>query len=84
VKADPRLVGQVDHPIGPEYRRELAEHARQTPGWHDRHILDDHLAPGDLGPVDGHDWHHHHVGVGQDLGGLVRLEVNRAQRGGEG
>ena len=33
--------------------------------------------------MNGYDRHHHHVGVDQDLGGLVRLVVNRAQRGGE-
>jgi hypothetical protein len=25
------------------------------------------LPQGDLGAMDGHDWDHHHVGVGQDL-----------------
>ena len=34
--------------------------------------------------MDGHDRHHHHVGVGQDQGGLVGLERHRPQRGGEG
>ena len=43
----------------------------------------DHLAPGNLSAVDGHDRHHHHIRVGQDLGGSVSLEVHRAQRGGE-
>jgi hypothetical protein len=33
--------------------------------------------------MDGHDRHHHHAGVGQDLGGLVRLAVHRAQGWGE-
>jgi hypothetical protein len=33
--------------------------------------------------MDGHDRHHRHARVGQDLGGLVRLVVNRAQGGGE-
>jgi hypothetical protein len=32
--------------------------------------------------VDGHD-RHHHLGVGQDLGGLVGLELYSAQGGGE-
>ena len=36
------------------------------------------------GAVDGHDRHHHHAGVGQDLGGLVRLAVHRAQGGASG
>ena len=43
----------------------------------------DYLAPGDLGAMDGHDRHHHHVGVDQDLGGLVGLERHRAQGRGE-
>jgi len=43
------------------------------------HPLHDHLAPWDLGAVDGHDRHHHNVGGGQDLGGLVGLERHRVQ-----
>jgi hypothetical protein len=31
-----------------------------------------------------HDRHHHHVGVGQDQGGLISLERHRLQRSGEG
>jgi hypothetical protein len=42
--------------------------------------LGDHFAPGDLGAVDGHDRDHHHVGVDQDQGRLVRLVVHRTQR----
>jgi hypothetical protein len=34
--------------------------------------------------MDGHDRDHDHVGVGQDLGGLVSLEGHRAQGGSEG
>ena len=41
------------------------------------------LPQGNLGAVNGHDRHHDHVGVDQDLGGLVRLVVNRAQYRGE-
>ena len=41
--------------------------------------VDDHLAPGDLGAMDGHDRQHHHPWVGQHLGGLVSLERHRAQ-----
>jgi hypothetical protein len=44
--------------------------------------VDDDLAPGDLGAVDGHE-RHHHLGVGQDPGGSVGLEGHRAQGGGE-
>jgi hypothetical protein len=29
--------------------------------------------------MDAHNWHHHYVGVGQDLGGLVGLERHRPQ-----
>jgi pimeloyl-ACP methyl ester carboxylesterase len=80
VEADPRLVGQGGHPLGPEYRRKGAQHAWQTLGRHNRDTLHDHLPPGDLGPMDRHDRHHRHPRVGQDLGGLVSLEVHRAQR----
>jgi hypothetical protein len=31
-EADPGLVGQVDDPLGPQHRRELAKHAGQAPG----------------------------------------------------
>ena len=34
--------------------------------------------------MDGHDRHHRHARVGQDLGGLVGLELYGAQSGGEG
>jgi hypothetical protein len=37
------------------------------------------LPPGDLSAVDGHDRYHHHVGVGQDLGGLVSFEFHRLE-----
>jgi hypothetical protein len=84
VEADPGLVGQDGDPLGSQYRRKLAERAWQAPGRHDRHTLDDHLAPGDLGAMDGHDRDHDHVGVGQDLGGPVSLEGHRAQGGSEG
>jgi hypothetical protein len=53
VEADPGLVGQAGHPLGPQHRRELAQHAWQPPGRHDRHPVGDHLAPGDLGIMDG-------------------------------
>ena len=36
-EADPGPDGQVGDPFGPEHRRELAEHAWQAPGGHDRH-----------------------------------------------
>jgi hypothetical protein len=45
VEADPGLVGQDGDPLGPQHRRELAEHAWQAPGRHHRHTLDDNLAP---------------------------------------
>jgi hypothetical protein len=48
-----------------------------APGRHHRHPVGDHLAPGDLGAVDGHDRYHGHARVGQDLGGLVGFEVRR-------
>jgi hypothetical protein len=70
VEANPGPGGQAGDPFGPEHRREGAEHAWQAPGGHDRHPVDDDLAPRDLGAVDGHD-RHHHLGVGQDLGGSV-------------
>jgi hypothetical protein len=73
VEANPGPVGQVGDPFGPQHPREGAKHAWQTPGRHDGHALGDHLAPGDLGTVDGHD-RHHDLGVGQDLGGSVGLE----------
>ena len=50
-----------------------------------RHTVHDDLAPGDLGAMNGHGRHHHHAaGVDQDLGGLVRLAVHRAQGGASG
>ena len=58
-EADSSLVGQGGDPFGPQHPREGAKHAWQTPGRHDGHALGDHLAPGDLGPVDSHDRHHH-------------------------
>ena len=84
VEADPGLVGQACNPLGPQHPGELTEHAWQAPGRHHRHALRDHLASGDLGAVDGHDRHYHHVGVGQHLGGLVGLERHGPQGGGEG
>jgi hypothetical protein len=84
MKAEPGLIGQAGDPLGPQYRRELAQHAWQAPGRHHRHTIHDDLAPGDLGAMDRHHRHHHHVGVGQDLGGLVGLERHSAQCGGEG
>jgi len=84
VEADPGLVGQDGDPLGSQHRRELAQHAWQLPGRHNRHTPDDHLAPGDLGAMDSHDRHHHHVGVSHNQGGLIRLERHRAQGGGEG
>ena len=73
MEADPGLVGQAGDPLGPEHCRQAAQHAWQAPGRHHWHALSDDLAPGDLGAVDGHD-RHHHLRVGQDLGGLVGLE----------
>ena len=84
MEANPGLIGQVDDSLGPEYRRELAKHAWQAPGWHDRHPVHDHLAPWNLGAMDGHDRHYHHARVGQDSSSLVGLERNRLQGSGEG
>ena len=83
VETDPGLVGQVGDALGPEHRRELAKHAWQPPGRHHRDTVHDHLAPGDLGAVDGHDRHHHHVGVGQNLDGLISFELHRLEYGGK-
>jgi hypothetical protein len=58
VEANPGPVSQAGDPLGPQHRRKGAKHARETPGWHNRHPVDDGLAPGDLGAVDGHDWQH--------------------------
>ena len=80
VEANPGLGGQVDDPFGPQHCRESAKHAWQAPGRQDRHAVDDGLTPGDLGAVDGHN-RHHHLGVGQDPGGLVGLELYGAQGG---
>jgi hypothetical protein len=55
----------------------LEEHAWQAPGCHYRHPVGDHLAPRNRGAVHGHDGHHGHARVGQDLGGLVDFEVRR-------
>jgi hypothetical protein len=60
VEADPGLVGQVGDPLGTQHRRELAQHAWQALGRHHGHAMCDHLAPGDLGAVNGHDRHHYH------------------------
>jgi hypothetical protein len=73
VEADPSLIGQVGHPLGSQHRWEGAKHAWQAPGGHHRHALDDDLAPGNLGTVDGHNRQHYHARVGQDLRGLVGL-----------
>ena len=79
-----RSASQATH-SGPHHRRKAAKHARQTPRRHHGHTLCDDLAPGDLGAMNGHDWHHHHAaGVDQDLGVLVRLAVHRAQGGASG
>jgi len=83
VEANPGPVSQAGDPLGPQHRRKGAKHARQTPGCHNRHPVDDGLTPGDRGAVDGHGWQHHHLGVGQDPGGLVGLELHGAQGGGE-
>ena len=83
VEANPGPVSQVGDPFGPEHHREGAKHAWEAPGWHDRVPVDDDLAPGDLGAVDGHD-RHHHLRVGQNLGGAVSLEGHGAKGGGEG
>jgi hypothetical protein len=77
VEADPGLIGQADDSLGPKYRREGAKHAWQAAGRHDRHPVHDHLAPGDLSAVDSHH-RHHHLWVGQNLGGLVGLEPHGA------
>jgi hypothetical protein len=65
VEADPGLVGQVGDPLEPQHRWELAKHAWQAPGRHDRHSVGDHLAPGDLGAMDGHDRYHATPGSGR-------------------
>jgi hypothetical protein len=83
-EADSGLVRHGGDLLGPQGRRELAKHAWQAPGRHDRHTLHDHPAPWDAGAMDGHDRHHHHARVGQDLGGLVGLERHRPQGRGEG
>ena len=83
MEAHPGLVGQGGDSLGPQHRRELAKHARQTPGRHDRYTVHEDLAPGDLGAVDGHD-RHHDLGVGQDLGGSIGLERHRTERGPRG
>ena len=84
MEADPRLVGQSGDPLGPKHRWKATKHTWQPPGCHHRHPVPDHLAPGNLGAVDGHDRHHHHARVGQDPGGLVSLERHRPQGRGEG
>jgi hypothetical protein len=65
VEANPGLIGQASESLGPQHGREGAQHAWQPPGRHHRHTVHDHLAPGDLGAMDRHDRHHHHVGIGQ-------------------
>ena len=84
VEAAPGLVGQVGDPLGPQHRRELAKHAWETLRRYHRHTIHEHLAPGHLGAVNGHDRPHHDVGVGQDLGGSVGLEVDGPHGRGEG
>jgi hypothetical protein len=74
-KADSSLVGHGGDPFGPQHPREGAKHAWQPPGRHNGHALGDHLAPGNLGAVDGHD-RHNDLGVGQDLGGSVGLKLH--------
>ena len=83
MEADSGPVGHGGDPFGPEHHRELAKHAWQTPGRYDRHPVDDDLAPGDLGAVDGHD-RHYHLRVGQDLGSSIGLEVHGTQGGARG
>jgi hypothetical protein len=83
VEADPGLVSQAGDALGPEHRREGAKHARQVLSRDHRHTVHDDLALGYLGTMDGHDGHHRHAGVGQDLGGLVGLERHRRERRGE-
>src|SRR5918994_2726756 len=83
-EADPGLIGQGRDPLGPQHRRELAKHAWQTPGRYDRYTLYDDRAPGDLGAVDAHVRHHRYARVGQDHGGLVGLERDGLESGGEG
>jgi hypothetical protein len=84
VEADPGLVGQGGNPPGRQHRWEGPEHAWQPPGRHHRHTVHDDLAPGDLGAMDSHNWHHHHhVGVGQDLAAWSASQ-STARRVGDG
>jgi hypothetical protein len=82
VEASPGPVGQLGDPFGPEHRRELAKHAWQAPGGHDRHPSTTTLPQGTWAP-----WTATNgittLGVGQDPGGSVGLEGHRAQGGGE-
>jgi hypothetical protein len=50
VEADPGQVGQPGDPLGTHHRRKGAKHARQTPGRHHRHTVDDDLARGTWAP----------------------------------
>ena len=75
LETDPSLVGQVGDPLRLQHCREQAKHTWQTLRRHHRHTIQEHLAPGHLGAMNGHDRPHHDVGVGQDLGGSVGLEV---------
>jgi hypothetical protein len=59
------VVGQAGDPLGPKHRRELAKHAWQTPGRHDRHPAHDDLAPEDQGALDSHDWDDGRAGSGR-------------------
>jgi hypothetical protein len=82
VETSPGPVGQLGDPFGPEHRRELAKHAWQAPGGHDRHPSTTTLPQGTWAP-----WTATNgittLGVGQDPGGSVGLEGHRAQGGGE-
>ncbi len=83
-KADSGLVGHGGDSFGSQHRRELVEHVWQAPGRQDWHAVGDHLAPGDLGAVDSHDWDHDHVGIGQDLGGPVGSNATARRIGARG
>jgi hypothetical protein len=50
METNPGLVGQSGDPLGPRHRRELAKHARQTPGRHDRYSVHEDLAQGTWAP----------------------------------
>jgi len=66
------LVGQPGDPLGTQHRREPAQHAWQALGRHHGHAMCDHLAPGDLGAVNGHDRHHHRRRTASSAGATTR------------